>query len=48
MKQRAQQIADRAKPLDELEQTDIAGTVTQLQLEIAFDDKVKEMALYKG
>lgn len=27
---------------------DIAGTVTQLQLEIAFDDKVKEMALFKG
>ena len=30
LKVRARQIADRAKPLDELEHTDIAGTVTQL------------------
>ena len=43
----ARQIADRAKPLDEIEQTDIACTITQMQLEIAFDEKVKEMALYK-
>ena len=46
-KQLAKQIAGRAKPLNEIEETDIAGTVTQLQLEIAFDDKVKEMALFK-
>ena len=46
-KELAKQIAGRAKPLTEIEETECAGTVTQLQLEIAFDDKVKEMALFK-
>ena len=45
----ASKIAGREKTLDELsDRADFEPTVTQLQLAIAFDDKLKEMASIRG
>ena len=46
-KQLASQIAGRQKTIDEIDRKDIDPGVTQLQLIIAFDEKLKEMASIK-
>ena len=48
-KQLASKLAGREKTLEEMsDRGDFDPSVTQLQLAIAFDDKVKEMASIRG
>ena len=46
-KQLATQIAGRQKTIDEIDRKEVDPGVTQLQLIIAFDEKLKEMASIK-
>ena len=46
-KQLAAQLSNRQPTLEELDEKDVESSVTMLQLEIAFDNKLKDMASYK-